>query len=64
MFQKGDYIIYGNTGVCQVKDICIPDGISSDSNDKLYYRLAPVYGSGTIYIPVDTSIYMRPVLSR
>lgn len=64
MFQKGDYIIYGNTGVCQVEDICTPDGISAASNDKLYYRLTPVYGQGTIYIPVDTSIYMRPVISR
>lgn len=64
MFQKGDYIIYSNTGVCQVEDICTPDGISSASKDKLYYRLTPVHSQGTIYIPVDTSIYMRPVISR
>lgn len=64
MFQKGDYIIYGNTGVCCIDDICTPTDIPIASKNKLYYHLSPVHGSGTIYIPVDTSVFMRPVITR
>ena len=30
----------------------------------LYYKLAPVYGAGNIYIPVDSKVFMRPVLTK
>lgn len=64
MFQKGDYIIYGNAGVCRIEDICTPTDIRAASKDKRYYRLSPVFGQGTIYIPVDTSVFMRAILTR
>ena len=32
--------------------------------DKLYYTLAPLYREGKIYTPVDTNVFMRPVLTR
>lgn len=64
MYQKGDCIIYGNTGVCRVTDVGVPQGLPAAGEEKLYYTLSPVYGNGTIYIPVDSSVFMRPVISR
>lgn len=61
MFKIGDYIIYSNTGVCKVEDICSPAGLDTD---KLYYKLEPVYKPETVYIPVDSSVYMRNILTK
>ncbi len=63
MFQKGDYIIYRNTGVCQVAEIGVPDHIPT-TEGTLYYFLVPMRGSGTIYIPTDSPVYMRPVITQ
>lgn len=55
MFEKGDYIIYGSIGVCQVTDIT---EISLDGvpKDKLYYVLHPVNQDGSkIFTPVDNN---------
>lgn len=64
MFQKGSLLIYDNVGVCRVEDIGTPAGIPVSDKTKDYYTLTPLFGSGTIYIPVDTSVFMRPVISR
>ena len=64
MYQKGEYIIYGNTGVCRVEDVAVPDNIPIKEKGALYYKLSPVYGVGSIYIPVDTEVFMRPVLTK
>lgn len=64
MYQKGEYIIYGNTGVCRVEDVAVPDNIPIKEKGALYYKLSPVYGAGSIYIPVDTEVFMRPVLTK
>lgn len=64
MFQKGDYIIYGNTGVCLVEDVSIPEESSMGDGKTLYYRLTPLRSTGLIYIPVTTTKFMRPVISR
>lgn len=64
MYQKGDCIIYGNTGVCRVTDVGVPQGLPEAGGERLYYTLSPVYGNGTIYIPVDSPVFMRPVISR
>ena len=63
MFQKGELIVYGNTGVCRVQEIGHPEGLRNIDKGRLYYTLAPVYQSGVIYAPVDTAVFMRPVLS-
>lgn len=63
MFQKGDYIIYRNTGVCQVAEIGVPENFPIETNT-LYYFLVPMRGSGTIYIPVNSPVFMRPVITR
>lgn len=63
MFEIGEYIVYGGEGVCQVEAIG-PLEKPGTAMGKLYYTLAPLYRDGKIYIPVDTSVFMRPVLSR
>ena len=62
MYKPGDRIIYGSTGVCRVKEITTPD-FEKDKSRK-YYALEPVYQDGVIYTPVDTKVFMRPVISR
>lgn len=64
MFQKGDYIVYRNTGVCHVADISTRENFAVDGTEQLYYHLVPVHGAGTIYIPVDSPVFMRPVISK
>ena len=62
MFKKGDYIIYGNSGVCQVEDITIPDFMGDGTIE--YYVLVPIRDTGRIYIPVNTNKFMRPVITK
>lgn len=65
MFQKGEYVVSGNKGVCVVDDITTLD-ISGVDKEREYYILKPVYMAGsTVYVPVDTADNsMRRVLSR
>ena len=63
MYSKGDLIIYSGEGVCRVENVG-PIDMSGASKTKLYYTLQPVYREGKIFIPVDTSVFMRPVISR
>lgn len=62
MYQPGDRIIYGSTGVCRVEEITTPDFEKDKS--RLYYALAPVYQDGMIYTPVDTKVFMRPIITK
>lgn len=64
MFEKGDCIVYGTTGVCRVEDIGPIDGISGSDPEKVYYKLKPVRTGGTIYIPVDGKVFMRRVMTK
>lgn len=63
MYQVGQYIIYGNDGVCKVEAIGSLDmrGVREGVN---YYTLKPLYQTGKIYVPVDTEKFSRPVMSR
>ena len=63
MFNVGDYVVYGNTGVCRVEDI---GPLSIGSSDKNYYTLAPVYGRNSrIYAVVDSDkVVIRPTMTR
>ena len=63
MFQTGQYIIYGNTGVCRVTDIITKDTEAHGIQD--FYVLKPVYSDYTITTPVNGSkVFMRPVISK
>ncbi len=64
MFQKGDYLVYGNLGVCQVEDIVTRRFEGLDAAH-LYYVLSPVYQAGVLYVPADNpKIFLRPVISH
>lgn len=65
MFNRGEYVVCGNKGVCSVEDITTLD-ISGVDKKREYYILKPVYMAGsTVYIPVDTAEQnMRRVMSR
>lgn len=63
MFQKGDFVIYGNLGVCRVKDTmtCKFEGLDEAH---LYYVMEPVYQGGVLYVPADNpKIFLRAVIS-
>ena len=62
MYEVGDVIFYGNTGVCQIQDITVPN-IAGVDKSQLYYVLRPFFQSETIYSPVNTKVFMRPVIS-
>lgn len=63
MFSVGDMIIYGENGVCTVEKVA-PLEMSGASRDKLYYSLCPLVGSGTFFAPVESGVFMRPIMSR
>ena len=63
MYQIGDLIVYGGEGVCRVEEIGVPK-ISGVNKQRQYYTLKPLYREGKIYAPVDTEMFMRPVISR
>lgn len=53
MFEKGEYIVYGRSGVCRIEDITHLN-ISGADQKKLYYVLVPLHSRGSrIYFPVD-----------
>lgn len=63
MFQKGDYVVYGNLGVCRV------EGLEERRFEGLetahpYYQLSPIYQGGVLYVPADNPrIPLRAVIS-
>lgn len=65
MFEAGEYIIYGNSGVCRVEEITKMAAPGS-KEDRLYYALEPVYEKGCrLYTPVDNpKVTMRPILTK
>ena len=65
MFKKGEYIICGNNGICQVEDITTLD-IPGVDHKRMYYLLKPVFSSGsTVYKPTDSDeSALRPALSK
>ncbi len=64
MYQIGDLILYGGTGVCRVTDV-VSRKASRTEPERLYYILSPLYQTGTITTPVDNDkVFTRPVISR
>ena len=61
LYSVGSLIVYGGTGVCQVEAI---EEKAQGGGTRQYYRLKPLYQSGTISVPVDGKVFMRPVISR
>lgn len=63
MYQIGQMIIYGGEGVCRVEAVG-PLEMRGVQKDVDYYTLAPLYRTGTIFTPVDTNVFTRPVMTR
>lgn len=64
MFQIGDLILYGRTGVCEVADIIIPN-FRDDVKGRQYYILKPLYQNCGITTPVDNEkVFMRPIITK
>lgn len=62
MYKIGEFIVYGNEGVCEVENI---SELNIPGTDKIknYYSLKPMHGNGKVFVPVDTNIFMRPVVT-
>ena len=64
MYEVGQLIVYGASGVCRVEALEHPSFAPKEMKDRLYYRLKPLYEQGILYAPVDTAVPIRPVLTR
>jgi CarD family transcriptional regulator len=63
MFCVNEYVVYGSEGVCRIESIGRTD-ITGLDKEKEYYTLVPVYKSGKIYTPTDSTIIMRRVITK
>lgn len=64
VYQMGDLILYGSTGVCRVTEVVVKK-LSRTEPERLYYILDPLYQAGTITTPVDnTKVFTRPIITR
>ncbi len=63
MYQVGELVSYGSTGVCRVSEItnqACPDG-----EERLYYVMQPLYKACIISVPVDSDkVFIRPIITR
>lgn len=63
MYQVGQLVQYGGTGVCRVSEIKTQK--FPDAPDRLYYVMQPLYKPCVISVPVDsTKVFIRPIVSR
>ena len=53
MLSRGDCVVYGNHGLCEVKDILVPSFLER-GNETLYYSMVShIDTKGVLYVPVD-----------
>lgn len=64
MFEIGDYIVYGQNGICKIVDITHPQMAGID-NDRLYYVLIPQKTRDSkLFCPADNDkLAIRRVIS-
>lgn len=63
MYQVGELVSYGSTGVCRVSEISVQPGM--DGEERLYYVMQPLYKACVISVPVDSDkVFIRPIISR
>lgn len=64
MYQAGDLILYGRTGVCRVEEITSVKQRGS-SEEQQYYILKPLYQTCNITTPVNNEkVFSRPIISK
>ena len=65
MYEAGALIVYGGVGICRVEDVGkLAHPIPGQDKNRPYYTLSPLREGGVVYTPVDTTVFMRPVMSR
>lgn len=62
MYKIGEFIVYGNQGVCEVEGI---SKLNSPITNKMtnYYQLKPIHGNGNVFVPVDANVFMRLIIT-
>lgn len=63
MYKKGDLVIYSNQSVCRIEDVG-QIKIGNSPNERMYYTLVPLFMVGKAYIPVDSDVYMRELITK
>ena len=65
MFAVGEYIFYGNQGVCQVEGTLMMSK-PGQNEERLYYQLSPIEKRGSsVFTPIDNDkVVMRPILTE
>lgn len=63
MYKIGEKIIYSENGVCTVVEVG-PISMGGADKERIYYTLSPMMGTGTFYAPVDSKVFMRPVMTK
>lgn len=63
MYSVGEKIVYGVKGVFEVTNIDVPNVDWLDVT-KEYYTLLPLFSGEKIYTPIDTTVFMRPIMSK
>ena len=63
MFQKGELIFYNNSGAWRVEAVGPLEEARGADRARSYYTLSLLHGGGTIFAPVNSQVFMRPILS-
>lgn len=63
MFEVNDWVVYGTSGVYCIVNSGIPDPTGVEK-DRRYYELQAAHQKCRTYVPMDTSVKMRHVISK
>lgn len=63
MFSPGDYVIYGDSGLCRIEQVAVPD-FDTFEKDKPYYFLRSEADGSRIYTPIDTHQPLRAPITQ
>ena len=62
MFRAGQQVIYGGNGVCRIEDIVLRE--SALSGDLVQVYVIRLSSGLTSYIPVDSNVFMRALITE
>ena len=64
MFNPGDYVVYGYSGVCKVEEITAKE-VPGTKETRAYYALQPIQSaSNRVFTPVDGKQILRAVMTK
>jgi CarD family transcriptional regulator len=64
MYQPGQLIFYGNSGVYRVEGVEPIRHIRGYDPEKLYYKLSSFHRGDLVYVPLDAPVFMRALMGR